>query len=304
MSLLIDQLTVRRGNCSVLAEVSLTALTGQVTALVGPNGAGKSTLLKAVLGLLPSQGRISFAGQDLAVLSAQARARLIAYVPQRSQLVAALPVRAVVAAARYAHHGWLGMPRPIDRAVVEEALSQVDALHLAGRTFSTLSAGEQQRVLVARALATDAPCVLMDEPTAALDVGHALGLLDLTRRLAATGRCVVVVLHQLDEARRTANRIAMLHRGRILADGPPDQVLVEAHLATAFHVAPVPGGALGFRSLSNHDRGKSWRLYPCPAACRPGRPRGGQVVGTYCVGGRNHCSGWDRGIGGWNAYRP
>ncbi len=249
MSLLIDQLTVRRGNCSVLAEVSLTALTGQVTALVGPNGAGKSTLLKAVLGLLPSQGRISFAGQDLAVLSAQARARLIAYVPQRSQLVAALPVRAVVAAARYAHHGWLGMPRPIDRAVVEEALSQVDALHLAGRTFSTLSAGEQQRVLVARALATDAPCVLMDEPTAALDVGHALGLLDLTRRLAATGRCVVVVLHQLDEARRTANRIAMLHRGRILADGPPDQVLVEAHLATAFHVAPVPGGALGFRAL-------------------------------------------------------
>lgn len=249
MSLAVSGLTVRRGPCAVLADVSFSAAAGQVTALVGPNGAGKSTLLKAVLGLLPAQGAITFAGQDLTALDARARARLVAYVPQRSQLAAALPVRAAVAAARYAHHGWLGAPQPADVAAIDEALAAVDAQSLAGRTFSTLSAGEQQRVLVARALATGAPCVLMDEPTAALDVGHALALLELTRRLAAAGRCIVIVLHHLDDARRVADRIALLHRGRIIAEGPPDAVLVEANLAEAFRVAPVPGGALGFRLL-------------------------------------------------------
>ncbi len=249
MSLLVSGLTVRRGPCEVLQEVSFQAAAGQVTALVGPNGAGKSTLLKAVLGLLPAQGRIAFAGQDLGAMHAQARARLVAYVPQRSQLAAALPVRAAVAAARFSHHGWLGTPSATDRAAVDDALVAVDAVALAERTFSTLSAGEQQRVLVARALATGAPCVLMDEPTASLDVGHALTLLELTRRLASAGRCIVIVLHHLDDARRSADRIALLHRGRILAEGAPDAVLVEPILAEAFRVAPVQGGALGFRLL-------------------------------------------------------
>jgi iron complex transport system ATP-binding protein len=249
MTLTVDGLTVHRGTCAVLADISFSAAAGQVTALVGPNGAGKSTLLKAVLGLLPAQGRLAFAGQDLNALDAQARARLVAYVPQRSQLAAALPVRAAVAAARFAHHGWLGAAGAGDQAAVEDALAAVDAGHLATRTFSTLSAGEQQRVLVARALATGAPCILMDEPTASLDVGHALALLDLTRRLASAGRCIVIVLHHLDDARRAADRIALMHRGRILAAGAPDAVLVESNLAEAFRVAPVPGGALGFRLL-------------------------------------------------------
>jgi iron complex transport system ATP-binding protein len=245
----VVNLTVRRGSCPVLADVSFQAAAGQVTALVGPNGAGKSTLLKAVLGLLPSSGGIFFAGQDLTTINAQVRAKHIAYVPQRSQLASALPVRAAVAAARYAHHGWLGAPRAEDAAAVDAALTAVDAMHLATRTFSTLSAGEQQRVLVARALATEAPCILMDEPTAALDVGHALALLNLARRLAIAGRCIVIVLHHLDDARRVADRIALMHRGRIVADGTPEQVLTEGHLGEAFRVAPVPGGALGFRLL-------------------------------------------------------
>jgi len=249
VSLAVSGLTVRRGSCPVLAGIDFTAASGAVTALVGPNGAGKSTLLKAILGLLPASGRIAFAGTDLSRLDAQARARQVAYVPQRSQLAAALPVRAAVAAARYAHHGWLGGQQAADQAAIDEAIAAVDAGHLAARTFSTLSAGEQQRVLVARALATGAPCVLMDEPTASLDVGHALALLDLVRRLAAGGRCIVIVLHHLDDACRVADRVALMHAGRIVADGPPAEVLTEAHLGEAFRVAPVPGGALGFRLL-------------------------------------------------------
>jgi iron complex transport system ATP-binding protein len=242
--LVLDRLTVRRGTCPVVDAVSLAAPCGAVTVLAGPNGAGKSTLIKAVLGLLPSAGGIRFAGTDLRAVDAAARARLVAYVPQRSQLAAALPVAAVVATGTHAHAGWLG--RSDARAVVA-ALAAVDATHLAARPFNAISAGEQQRVLVARALATGAPCVLMDEPTAALDVGHALALLALVRRLAGEGRSVVLVLHHLDDARRTADRLVLMHRGRLTAEGPPEAVLASPALAAAFGVLPEPGGAMGFR---------------------------------------------------------
>lgn len=242
--LVIAGLTVRRGHCPVVDAVSLEAPRGAVTVLAGPNGAGKSTLIKAVLGLLPSSGGLAFAGSDLRRLGAAARARLVAYVPQRSQLAAALPVAAVVATGTHAHAGWLARP---DARAVEDALVAVDAGHLAARPFNAISAGEQQRVLVARALATGAPCVLMDEPTAALDVGHALALLGLVRRLAAEGRCVVLVLHHLDDARRTADRLVLMHRGRLIAEGAPDAVLASPALVAAFGVVPEPGGAMGFR---------------------------------------------------------
>jgi iron complex transport system ATP-binding protein len=247
--LTLDALTVRRGSCPVVDGVSFTAAAGAVTVLVGPNGAGKSSVLKALLGLLPGEGTMRWLGRDLAGLPAAERARLLAYVPQRSQLAAALPVRTVVAAARYAHHGWLAGGGSQDQAAVEAALAAVDAIHLAGRAFNALSAGEQQRVLVARALAGEAPCILMDEPTAALDVGHALVLYALARRLAAEGRCVVMVLHHLDDARRVADHLVLLHHGRVLAAGDAATVLTDAPLAEAFRVAPQSNAAMGFRLL-------------------------------------------------------
>lgn len=244
--LVLDNLRVLRECCPVVDGVSLQAGAGKVTVLVGPNGAGKSTLLKAVLGLLPSSGGMHFAGADLRALDPVHRALLVAYVPQRSVLNAALPVSAVVAAGRFAHAGWLGR---VDMRPVEAALRAVDGQHLAARPFNALSAGEQQRILVARALATGAPCILMDEPTAALDVGHALVIYDLARRLANEGRCVVLVLHHLDDARRVADHLVLLHHGRVLAAGPSTTVLAEDPLAEAFRVAPVPGAAMGFRLL-------------------------------------------------------
>ncbi len=251
MSLMIRGLTAALGGSAILNGVDVAASAGQVTALVGPNGAGKSTLLKAVLQLVPSQGDIAFAGQDVRALSPIERARCVAYVPQRSLLVAALPVRLAVAAGRFSHADWMGQLRDIDHHAVEQALQEVDAQHLGERTYNTLSAGEQQRILVARALASEAPCILMDEPTASLDVGHALDLLALARRLATAGRTIVVVLHQLDDAYRSADRIVMLHRGRVLASGDPAAVLAAAPLAEAFGIAPLPTGALGFRRLGS-----------------------------------------------------
>ncbi len=245
--LTVDHLDVRRGPCLVVRDAGFTALAGQVTALIGPNGAGKSTVLKAVLGLLPSTGRIELDGADLRRLPADRRARLIGYIPQRSQLSAALRVAEVVAMGRFAHVGPLGRLSSADACAVDQALADADAMHLAKRAFCDLSAGEQQRVLVARALAGGSGAVLMDEPTAALDVGHVLAFEELLRRLADSGRVVVVVLHQLDEVRRVADRAVLFARGRVEAAGSTAEVLDAGHLRRVFGVEPVPGAGLGFR---------------------------------------------------------
>lgn len=243
----IRGLSVRRAERVVLDDVSLTAPMGQVTALIGPNGAGKSTLIAAALGLVPAQGSVDLLGQDLLALDRRARARLVGYVPQRSRLTAPLPVRDVVALGRYAlGGGWRGL-FGADRRAVDEALSAVGADPLAQRRFDELSAGEAQRVLIARALAGGAHTLLLDEPTAALDIGHALTLLALLRRLAANGCTILVALHQLDEVRRVADHAVLIDRGRVATSGIPATVLASSHLTAAFGVEPDPVGALAFR---------------------------------------------------------
>jgi iron complex transport system ATP-binding protein len=247
-SLVISGLTIRHGTRAVLQDIALTAAMGQVTALIGPNGAGKSTLINAALGLVPcDHGSVQLLGQDLLRLDRRARARLVGYVPQRSRLSAPLPVHEVVALGRYALGGGLAGVFGATRRAVDEALTAVDAMPLAERRFNELSAGEAQRVLVARALAGGAHTLLLDEPTAALDIGHALSLLVLLRRLAANGCTVLVALHQLDEVRRVADHAVLLHQGRVAISGTPDAVMTSAQLTAAFGVETDPAGALAFR---------------------------------------------------------
>ena len=247
-ALVISGLTIRHGTRAVLEDVSLTAAMGQVTALIGPNGAGKSTLINAALGLVPcDHGNVHLLGQDLLRLDRRARARLIGYVPQRSRLSAPLPVHEVVALGRYALGGGLAGAFGATRRAVDEALAAVEATALAERRFNELSAGEAQRVLVARALAGGAHTLLLDEPTAALDIGHALSLLALLRRLAANGCTILVALHQLDEVRRVADHAVLLHQGRVATAGAPDVVMSSPHLTTAFGVEADPAGAIAFR---------------------------------------------------------
>ena len=247
--LAITDLTVRRDARPVVAGLTLDVAPGEVVALLGPNGAGKSTVLRAVLGLLPHGGTVRVDGLDVRTLDPRQRARRIGYVPQRSQLAAAMDVRNVVALGRFAHQGLVARLTPADRAAVDAALERTDALALADRPFTRLSVGEQQRVLLARALASGARVVLLDEPTAALDVGHALALLALIRDLARGGHALLVVLHDLDQVARVADRAVLLDRGVAVAGGPVAEVLAAEHLAAVFGVAPVPGGALGFRPV-------------------------------------------------------
>ena len=231
----------------MVERLSLSVSPGAIVALIGPNGAGKSTALKGILGLLPSTGTVQVDGRLIADLTPRARAGLLGYVPQRSALLAAMSARNVVAQGRFAHQGLLARLSPADATAIDEALVAVDALPLAERPFPQLSLGEQQRILLARALASGARTILLDEPTAALDVGHALDLLALLRAQATAGRAVLVVLHDLDQVARLADRVLLLDTGRTVVSGPPDDVLQARYLGPSFGVEPVAAGAMGFR---------------------------------------------------------
>ncbi|MCK6490563.1 MAG: ABC transporter ATP-binding protein [Planctomycetes bacterium] len=244
----IEGLCVQRDRRLVVDGASLALDAGEVVALVGPNGAGKSTLLKAALALVPAQaGRVLLDGADLLAMPARLRARRVAYVPQRSRLSAPMSVENVVGTGRFAQGGPLARRSAADQAAIAAALAAADAGHLAARPFNALSGGEQQRVLIARALATGAGTLLLDEPTAGLDIAHALALVALLRRLAGEGRAVLAVLHDLDEVRRAADRAVLLVAGRVRAEGPPAALFAGDALAEAFGVEAVPGAACGFR---------------------------------------------------------
>ncbi len=243
----LERVTVTRGARRVLTAVDFTAPAGRVSCVLGPNGAGKSTLLRAVAGLLPHQGRIALDGRRLVELSPRERARSIAYVPQQSLLEAPLTVHEVVSQGRYAHTGGLGRPSAQDRAAVQGAMARADVTTVAERRFDRLSTGERRRVLVARALATEARTLLLDEPTAALDVRHALELHHLLRELARDGYCVLVVLHALDDARRHTDRALLLDGGAVVAEGPSAQVLDADRVRAVYGVELIEHGALGLR---------------------------------------------------------
>jgi iron complex transport system ATP-binding protein len=244
--LIASELLVKRGARTVLEGFRLSAALGGVYALTGPNGAGKSTALKALAGLLPCSGQLQVSGRDLRGLSARERARQIAYVPQQSLLQSGITVRDVVLQGRYAHDP-VWPKRHKHNQLVERAMSQTDVLGLAARPWNQLSGGEQRRVLLARALATEAPVILLDEPTSSLDVAHALQLLTQLRELAAQGRCIVAVLHDLGQVAQYADITLLLHRGLTVAAGATRDVITSENIRHVYGVELVPNSALGYR---------------------------------------------------------
>jgi len=243
----VSSVRVVREGRAVVDGVSFSARLGAVTGLLGPNGAGKSSIVKALAGILPYEGNVQILGTIARALDSMARARLVAYVPQQSELRSSLSVAAVVGHGRYAHQIGRVRPNEGDRAAVARALATTETTALAGRLFTTLSHGERQRVLIARALATEARVLLLDEPTSALDVGHALKVYALMRRVAQEGRCVLSVLHPLEDAHDWTDDTVLMDNGRILASGTTAAVFAEGVLGTTFGVRIIPNGALGFR---------------------------------------------------------
>jgi iron complex transport system ATP-binding protein len=241
---------VTLGGRQVLRDVSLDAFPGEVLALLGPNGAGKSTLLKALVGLLSYEGRIEIDGVDSASLDSRTRAKRISYVPQRSLLRSALSVEEVVALGRYVHGGSFGGMSKTDQQAIDGALETAHADALRGRVFTQLSVGEQQRVLLARALASEAPIVLLDEPTAALDVGEGMAVLRLIRSLASHGHTLIVVLHDLADARSTTDRALLLKDGRVAERGLTADVVSAGPIRNVYGVELVENARIGFEPAS------------------------------------------------------
>ncbi|MDE1567783.1 ABC transporter ATP-binding protein [Aquabacter sp. P-9] len=224
---------VRRGGTAVLDGVSLTAARGELLGLIGPNGAGKTTLLRALCGLdAVEAGTLTIDGQRLADLGRAALGRTISYLAQGGRIHWPMRVDELVALGRLPH---TPSPDAYDPAV-ERALAAADVLSLRHRITGSLSGGERARVLLARALAVEAPVLLADEPVAALDPYHQLQVMELMRDTARAGTAVVLVLHDLTLAARFCHRLALMQGGRILAEGPPEDVLHPDRMETAFGV--------------------------------------------------------------------
>ncbi|MFE7799472.1 heme ABC transporter ATP-binding protein [Nocardia sp. NPDC057440] len=221
------------GSRRVLEAVDFDVVAGQVVALVGPNGAGKSTLLAALAGeLAPTEGTVELDGRSLAHWSALDMARRRAVLPQSHTVGFPFTAREVVAMGRAP---WVRTElRALDDQKIAAAMAATDVEHLAARSFPTLSGGERARVALARVLAQDTATLLLDEPTAALDLGHQEAVLNLATTRAEAGAAVVVVLHDLGIAAAYADRVAVLESGRIAADGPPRAVLTSELLSRVY----------------------------------------------------------------------
>ena len=225
----------RIGQAVLLDGVSLTLERGEVLALVGPNGAGKSTLLRLMAGdIRPSDGHLFLDGVPLDSHKAKALALRRAVLPQQTVLQFAFSSREVVMMGRSPHLAFAAAEREQDHVVVDRSMERTDTLELAQRVYPSLSGGEQQRVSLARILAQETPILLLDEPTASLDIHHQELVMEIARALADGGAAVLAVLHDLNLAAAAADRVALLKQGRLAALGPPWQVLTESRLSEVF----------------------------------------------------------------------
>jgi iron complex transport system ATP-binding protein len=235
----IENLSVSYGPRHVLDNVSLEVNSGEVLALIGPNGAGKSTLVRAVSGVVSTQsGKVHANGDDLLSMPPMQRARFLSVVPQVVNMPPAFTVWETVLMGRTPYLNFLGQVSAKDEEIVRTALQKVDALELAERRVGELSGGEQQRVLLARALAQSTPILLLDEPTTNLDLHYQISFMETVRALAHTdGLAVLIALHDLNLAARYADRVALLVSGEIKAAGTPRQVLTPELISAAYHLS-------------------------------------------------------------------
>ncbi len=249
MPLTVKELSFRYNKTAVLTEVSFTVNDGEVVAVLGPNGAGKSTLVKCIAGILrPAARTVYVGGREVTKLHPLERARLIGYVPQASPDGFPFNVFETVLLGRRPYMGW--SPDKEDLNVVAETLRLLDVAKFAGRRVAELSGGERQRVLLAQALARRPNLLLLDEPTANLDLHGQLAALGLVGEVVRKrGIAAVVVLHDVNLAARFSDQIVLLHQGRVFAIGKPEAALTPEAVREVYGVEAVAGEALGIPYL-------------------------------------------------------
>jgi iron complex transport system ATP-binding protein len=243
--LTVNGVGVALGGRPVLRDINLQARAGEMLGLIGPNGAGKTTLLRAVCQLIEVQaGEVTWDGRSLGAMPPRTRAVTLAYLPQGQTIHWPMTVRRLVALGRLPRLGPLSRLASVDAEAVDAAILAADIAHLADRQTSSLSGGERARVLLARALAVEAPVLLADEPTASLDPYHVLEIMTLLRRIADQGRLVIVVMHELGLVARFCDRAVLISSGVKVAEGTPEAVLTSERLREVYRVEPAAAGGL------------------------------------------------------------
>ncbi len=238
-SLSFHQVAVHYGRRQAIAPFTDVVRPGEWLCLIGPNGAGKSSILRAVAGLVPHTGTIEIDGSPLSLRSARRRAELVAYVSQSPELPDDMTGEEYVLLGRTPYIGYFGVESVHDRGMVANVLERLDLVELAPRRLATMSGGERQRLVIARALAQEAPILLLDEPTSALDIGHQQQSLELVDQLRREhGLTVVSAMHDLTLAGLYADRLALLHQGHVVSTGTAAHVL-RAETLSEFYGASV-----------------------------------------------------------------
>lgn len=252
----------RSGAAPALAGVTMDVRAGSFYAVLGPNGSGKSTLMRALLGVVPSErGEAVVDGRPVGNWDRRELARAVGAVSQREGTPFPISVRELVAMGRYPHLGPLRPEGDADRAAVDRALAACDVVELEDRDVGTLSGGELQRVRIARALAQEPRALVLDEPTASLDIGHEMSILELLRQQADRGITVLLITHHLDLAARFADRLLLLDRGRVAAEGDADEVLTPEVLEKVYRwpVSVAPDPVTGFPRVTPLAPGEALR---------------------------------------------
>jgi iron complex transport system ATP-binding protein len=256
----VDGLSVRLGGQEILRDVTFDVTAGSWVCAIGPNGAGKTTLVHAVAGLVPFEGRVGLWGREMNAYPRRERARLVALVPQQPVIPDGVTVLDYVLLGRTPHLGVLGSERRSDLVAVDRALDRLDLGWAAKRRLDTLSGGELQRVVLARALAQEAPLLLLDEPTTGLDLGHQIRVLELVDELRREhGLTVLSTMHDLTLAGRFADRFTLLSRGRLVSRGSRTDVLDEAVILEHFgaSVRVIGDGDIGWAVVPVSEPGRS-----------------------------------------------
>jgi iron complex transport system ATP-binding protein len=236
MRLSVSNLHASLGGARVLSGVSLDFDGPSFVGLIGPNGVGKTTLVRAIANLIPFEGAITLDGVAIGAMETRARARALAYLAQGAESHWPLTVERLVALGRLPHLEPFRAPQSADEAAIEHAMRLADVETFRDRDVLTLSGGERARVLLARALAVEAPLLLVDEPVSSLDPYHQLGVMGVLRAYAREGRMVVAVLHDLSLAARYCDHLVLLNEGRIRANGTPREVLTPENLRAVYRV--------------------------------------------------------------------
>ncbi len=251
MKLAAEAITVSVRGCSIVDKASLSVASGELVGLIGPNGAGKSTLLKAILGVRDrDSGKVLLDDVDLFSMPARERAKSIAFLPQERRVEWRLPAHDVIMLGRFPHHSGFSGATEADHQAVARAIDAVGGEFLMDRPVAVLSGGERTRILLARALAVEAPILLVDEPTNALDPYHQLHVMEILRSLADNGTGVLAVMHDLALAARFMDRLVLMDMGRVATEGSPTEVLAPDFLVSVY----------GIDALRGENEGRAWVL--------------------------------------------